>query len=226
MGREAIAENKAHCISGWMMRVLWLLALAGLKRLSAKIPQLTYIRKFGSATLHGRQAAVVIAALSILMLLSACAVQGGSALKSGTATLPEVLAAMGEPVMRWRADDGGEQLVYPRGPAGTQTFMVFIGADGRLQRIEGVLDVAHFARIEPGRSDKTAVLRLLGPSQPQWTVYFPARDELVWEWRFCDEGSKLARFDVLFDATSGIVRSSYQRPDYMGPDGIVPFCGH
>jgi hypothetical protein len=78
--------------------------------------------------------------------------------------------------------------------------MVFIDPDGRLQQIEAVLDMEHFARIEPGKSDQESVLRLIGPPVPQWTNYFKARDELVWEWQFCDAWNQLARFDVLFDA--------------------------
>ena len=163
--------------------------------------------------------------MGAVVLLAACAGYSGSNLKPGLSTLPEVVASMGEPALRWKDPDGGEQLAYPRGPAGTQTFMVFMGADGRLDRIDGVLDMAHFARIESGKSDKAAVLRLLGPSQPQWTEYFKARDELVWEWRFCDSWSQMAFFDVLFDATTGIVRTSYQRPDLSGMDGAVPACG-
>lgn len=177
--------------------------------------------------MHGAYSVLVrMLMVSVALVLSGCAAYGGSKLEPGVATLPEVIVEMGEPALRWQDADGGAQLAYPRGPAGTQTFMVFLGADGRLQRIEGVLDMAHFARIEPGKSDKAAVLRLLGPSQAHWTAYFAARDELVWEWRFCDAASKLALFDVLFDATTGFVRTSYQRPDYVGPDGIVPFCGH
>lgn len=52
------------------------------------------------------------------------------------------------------------------------------------------------------------VLRILGPAEPSWTVYFKARDELVWEWRYCDEWNELARFNVLFDGTKGTVRST------------------
>ena len=40
------------------------------------------------------------------------------------------------------------------------------------------------------------------------TLYFAARDELVWEWRWCDDWSEPARFNVLFDGTSGKVRST------------------
>mgnify|MGYP000882926848 CR=1 FL=1 len=164
--------------------------------------------------------------LALVILLSACAAYSGYGLKPGVATASDVIATMGTPAMRWLDADGSEQLAYPRGPSGPQTFMVFIAPDGRLQRIEQVLNMEHFARIEPGKSDREAVLRLLGPPAPQWTEYFKARNELVWEWQFCDAWNQLARFDVLFDASTGIVRTSYQRQALMGPNGVAPFCGH
>ena len=151
--------------------------------------------------------------ITSLLLLSACASYSGRGLNPGEAMLNDVVTVMGEPAMRWQDADGREQLAYPRGPEGLQTFMVFIGPDGRLERIEGVLDSKHFARIRNGQSDQAEVLRLLGPSYPYWTAYFKARDELVWEWRFCNDWNEVAKFDVLFDATTGIVRSTYQRTD-------------
>ena len=151
--------------------------------------------------------------IGCVLLLSACASYSGRGLNPGEATLNDVVTVMGEPAMRWQDADGREQLAYPRGPEGMQTFMAFVGADGRLERIEGVLDSKHFARIRNGQSDKAEVLRLLGPSYPYWTAYFKARDELVWEWRFCNDWNEVAKFDVLFDATTGIVRSTYQRSD-------------
>jgi hypothetical protein len=160
-----------------------------------------------------------------VFVLSACASYSGSNLKAGVSTLDEVVASMGEPAMRWKDADGQEQLAYPRGPVGTQTFMAFIGANGRLERIEPVLNNAHFARIEPGKSDKVSILRLLGPSQPQWTVYYQARDEVDWEWRYCDSLNLTAFFGVAFDATTWVVRSTYSRPDYEWPRGVVPTCG-
>lgn len=172
------------------------------------------------------QVLACIALAGSAIFLTACAGYSGSNLKPGVATLPDVVASMGEPAMRWKEADGREQLAYPRGPEGLQTFMAFIAADGRLEKIEGVLDTPHFARIENGKSDKAAVLRVLGPPQPDWTVYFKARDELVWEWHICDDYNQQAYFDVLFDATSGIVRTTMQRPDPSGTDGGVPMCAH
>ena len=78
--------------------------------------------------------------VSVIVLLSACASYSGRTLENGVSTLPEVVATLGEPAMRWKDDDGREQLAYPRGPYGTQTFMALMSADGRLERIEGVLE--------------------------------------------------------------------------------------
>ena len=124
--------------------------------------------------------------LCIALSLSACAGVGGSDLKPGVSGLSDVIASMGAPAMRWKDADGREQLAYPRGPAATQTFMVFVGPDGRLERIEKALNMENFSRIQSGKSDMAVVLRLLGPVPPQNVTYFKARDELVWSWLFCD----------------------------------------
>ena len=133
----------------------------------------------------------------------------GSGLRPGDSSLAEVMSVMGTPAMRWNDENGGIQLAYPRGPMGYHTFMAYLGPDEKLKRIENVMDPAAFARIQKGMG-KEEVLRVLGPSQPQWTAYFKARDELVWEWRFCNDWNQPARFDVLFDGTSGTVRTTQQ----------------
>jgi hypothetical protein len=161
-----------------------------------------------------------------VLALSACASYSGRNLKPGESMLTEVIESMGAPVMRWKDPDGREQLAYPRGPAGTQTFMVFIAPDGRLERIEKVLDMEHFAKIQNDKSDMVSVMRLLGPIWPQNEVYFEARDELVWSWLFCDTWNQESYFDVLFDGATGIVRTTQQRPNSSGWDGVAPSCGH
>ena len=35
----------------------------------------------------------------------------------------------------------------------------------------------------------------------------------------------MAKFDVVFDATTRQVRTSHSRPDHRGPEGVVPTCG-
>jgi len=141
------------------------------------------------------------------LLLGACWAYLGYGLKPGEDRLEDVVHALGQPAMRWQNADSSEQLAFPRGPMGYRTYMVTIDIDGKLRQIENVLDEKNFARIQPGMS-KEEVLRILGPSYPNWTVYFERRDELVWEWRYCDAWSEAARFNVLFDNTRGTVRST------------------
>ena len=159
------------------------------------------------------------------LLLAACASYSGSGLKPGEAQVEDVLNVMGQPAMRWQDSDGSRQLAYPRG---IHTFMARIGKDGKLQRIENVMNMKTFAQIRPGMT-KSQVLRILGPSFSPGTAYYKARDELVWEWRYCDEWNERARFDVLFDGSKEMVRSTLSQTESQmglcGPDGIC-ICAH
>lgn len=145
--------------------------------------------------------------LMILLLLAGCASYSGRGLVAGQSPVSDVIAVMGEPRMQWADADGSRRFAYPRGPMGVDTYMVRIGANGKLLDIANVLTVKEFARIEAGMS-KDQVLRMLGPPEPSWTVYFKQRDELVWEWRYAQRPNFFARFYILFDGTKGIVRST------------------
>ena len=153
--------------------------------------------------------------LSLLSLLGACAAYSGSGLQPGVTRLAEVEQSMGQPALRWHNADGSQQLAYPRGPAGFDTFMVSLGPDGRLQSIENVLDARHLERIRPGMNQEQ-VLRTLGPPDRDCTVYFKARDELVWDWRFRAVSGEASRMLVLFDNSAGTVRSTMVLPERKG----------
>jgi len=157
----------------------------------------------------------ILSALS----LAACASYSGRGLKPGGDRVENVLQVMGQPAARWQNADASTQLAYTRGPMGVETFMVTIAKDSKLRQVENVLDEKSFARIQHGMS-KEEVLHILGPSYPGWTAYFERRDELVWEWRYCDAWREQARFDVLFDNTKGTVRSTMSLTESQ-----LGFCG-
>ncbi len=150
-----------------------------------------------------------------LPLLCHCASYSGYGLKPGQSTLNDVLAAMGEPAARWEAPDHSVQLSYPKGPAGFRSYMVYLDPAGRLQDIQNVMDRAHFDKITRGMAGDD-VLKTLGPPVPEWTQYFPARRELVWEWHYCNESSEASRFDVLLDGDRRDVRSTMSWIEYCG----------
>lgn len=150
--------------------------------------------------------------LPTLAFLAACTSMHVNSLKPGLDTAADVQRLVGEPAMRWQDSDGSVQLSYPGGSAGsTDSYMVRIGADGKVQSVENVLDSTHFAQIQAGMS-KEQVLRILGPSIASETIYFERRNELAWTWYFRDYDD-VARFNVLFDATKGTVRTT----------GVTPF---
>lgn len=148
-----------------------------------------------------------IIALIWTVLIAGCATYDGRGLQPGVSSLDEVIQLMGEPPMRFDEPDGSQLLAYPRGPAGYHTYMLRIDPGGLLISRENVLEPKHFARLRQGMTEDE-VLRVIGPPWPNWTIYFAARDELVWEWRWCDDFGEPARFNVLFDGSTRQLRST------------------
>jgi len=170
------------------------------------------------------QVSLAAGGMCISAAVAGCTSYGNEGLVPGQSTLADVHAAMGKPAMQWVNPDQSMQLSYPRGPAGFHSYMVYLDPSGRVVRVQNVMDSSSFYRIEPGMSEQD-VLRILGPSVPHWTAVFLARRELVWEWRYCDEFAQAARFDVLFDADSHKVRTSYGHPEMF--DQLDPrICAH
>jgi hypothetical protein len=146
----------------------------------------------------------------LALLLAGCAAvagYSGRGLIPGQAQEADVRASMGEPALTYQPPEGGRVLLYPRGPQGYHTFRVTLDAAGRLVSIENVLTPRGFARVLPG-NDQEIVRRTLGP--PREITTYARRNEEVWEWRFCDDFSESARFYVIFDQPTGLVKSSGQ----------------
>jgi hypothetical protein len=167
--------------------------------------------------------------LMVVGLLTGCAGYDAAGKVPVDARLADVERTMGIPSLRWREADGGEVLVYPFGPMGFHTFFVRGDAQGRFVSRENVLTMRHFSRIKADMTQED-VVRTIGPPAPEWTVYFKARDELVWEWRYCDDWNEPARFDVLFDGTTKRVRSTMASTErsrnIWGGGDRRAWCGH
>ena len=170
-----------------------------------------------AASNRGRSLAAVA-----LLGLSACTSTGPTGLTPGSSTLSDVEARLGRPAMNWKNADGSRQLAFAQGPAGTQTFMVFIAPDGRLQRIVGVLNDDFFGLIKPGMTQEQ-VLRLLGPAGQPATPY-RRTDSFAWTWLYCQSQNVMQYFDVSFDATTGLVRGAGQHLYTRGYMPDTPQC--
>jgi len=151
------------------------------------------------------------ALLALAVLPAACA--NFSAISPGDSA-QDVEARVGAPGTVWKNADGSEVWEYPMGPSGVQTFMIDIGPDRAVRAVRQVLTEEYFAKVVAGMS-REDVRRLLGRPREVW--YFPARDEEVWTWRYLEVNYRF--FNVLFDRTSGTVRTTLRLDEVFLPSG-------
>ena len=121
---------------------------------------------------------------------------------------------VGRPSTVWKNPDGSELWQYPQGYYATQTFMITIGPDRRVQEVHQALSEPYFSKIYAGMS-KDDVFRMLGRPREVWD--FPARDEQTWTWRYKDTNYMF--FNVLFDESASTVRSIQRLQEIQFLDG-------
>ena len=86
-----------------------------------------------------------------------------------------------KPFRVWPEANGASSWEYPQGPMGRYTHMVRIGPDGRLIRVDQVLDWPFFMKLQPGMPTQE-VEKTLG--RPYSKTYMPLQNENVWAWRW------------------------------------------
>ena len=153
----------------------------------------------------------ILAAIFLATALAGCAAYtayGGAGLQPGSSTEAQVRATMGSPALAFANPDGTRLLAYPRGPLGTQTFMVDIDADGRLRAIRQVLNDDTFYRIQPGLTEED-ILRMIGP--PGDRMAFSLSGNYAWDYRFVDTWGYTAIFSVTFNRDHVVVSKISQR---------------
>ncbi|WP_250450416.1 outer membrane protein assembly factor BamE [Caballeronia sp. ATUFL_M2_KS44] len=123
-------------------------------------------------------------------------------LKPGVTTEAQIRSQMGEPERERTFTDGSKRLEYPRGPAGTNTYMVDLDPDGLFVSVTQVLTAENFAKVRPGMTEDE-VRRLLG--KPTTVAEYRLKQEHVWSWHWLEDG---VNRDAMFNA-------------HFGPDGTV-----
>ena len=151
-----------------------------------------------------------LAILLPVLLAAACASYSGAGLQPGVSSVQEVHRLMGPPALELPNPDGSRQLAYPRGPLGTETYMVHVGRDGLVQGVEQVLRDERFYRIVPGIT-RDDVLRLIGP--PSEVMDFPRLQQVAWEYRYQDTWGYIAFLSVMIDREGKVVGRTTRRID-------------
>jgi outer membrane protein assembly factor BamE (lipoprotein component of BamABCDE complex) len=153
-----------------------------------------------------------LAAVLVTGMLAACDPSGRgyedrrlARLKEGQSTEQDVIKVFGKPAAV-RDVGGGRGLVYPLGPEAPYTLLLKIDPKGRYQGRENLLTRPNFERINMG-TRQTEVLALLGP--PTRTQAIAPKNQVAWEWRFQEGGSRRV-FVVTFDQAGRIVATAIE----------------
>ena len=150
-------------------------------------------------------------------LLGGCAAIGMARLESEKSTEADVRQALGEPARVFTAADGSRQLAFTSGPAGTQTHMAFLAADGRLLWLEQVLTEQTIARISPGSTTAAELERLIGP--PWRKIDFANKRAEAWDYVLQDTGGYVVDFSVMVGRDGVVTEKVYVRR-MLGEPGI------
>ena len=121
---------------------------------------------------------------------------------------------MGNPALEFTNDDGTVTWEYTRQPAGVHCYMITLGPDQVVRKLEQVLNESSYAKAREGMT-RDQVRRLLG--KPANKMVFDNLREEVWEWKI--EGvppNQPTFFNVYFDTGSGLVKKAGKRVEAVG----------
>lgn len=144
--------------------------------------------------------ALALVSTALALVLTACGSMP-EAVALGTSRA-DIEQHLGTPTAVHALADG-TRLQYSRQPSGQQVFNLDLDAQGRLARVDQVLDVEWLQRIEVDRWTREDVLRQFGrPALVERVARFEGD---VWTYRYLEPFS-LARLAHIHIDTRGIVR--------------------
>jgi hypothetical protein len=159
-----------------------------------------------------------VAALAAILVLAGCA-GFGSRFRPGVTGQNEVQQEMGKPRVVLQSNDDITIWQYPTGPEGLLTYIARFDSKKMLLSFEQVLDDAHFAKIEIGKTTSNEVNSLIGP--PRRTIDFPRQRHTAWDYLYRDLWGFRVEQSIVFDAAGVVVSKPQQRLDDNG-NGAVP----
>jgi len=139
-----------------------------------------------------------LTALLVIAVLAGCASPRSFAPGS---SIVDVRAKVGTPT-DIRFDRNGDELwEYAQGPEGTETYLVRVGADGKVKEVAQILTDDQLMKIVPGTMTKADVRNLLGrPSDQTFTGA-----GTVWSWRFKRDGVQPGYLTVRFNPDNTVM---------------------
>jgi len=154
--------------------------------------------------------ALRLALLSAAAGIAACSAFAPVSVRPGQSA-DDVARSLGQATGRYALPQGGTRLEYARGPFGKQTYMIDLGADGKVQTVRQVLTEANFATIQPGESRDDVLLKLGRPSERRGAF----RNTELWAYRY---DAIFCQWFVVTMNPDGRVRDTGYVPDPLCDD--------
>jgi len=153
----------------------------------------------------------ILTTLTALLAIAALAGCASPRSFAPGSSIVDVRARVGTPT-DIRFDRNGDELwEYAQGPEGFETYVVRVGADGKVKEVSQVLTDEQLMKVIPATMTKADARNLLGrPSDETFTGA-----GTVWSWRFKRNGVQPGYLTVRFNPDNTV----YERIAIMDPSG-------
>jgi hypothetical protein len=136
---------------------------------------------------------LTILALSLAGFLAGCGSTGS--LVPGQSSQADVRARLGAPTEVRKDRNGDELWEYAGGAEGHETYLVRIGADGKVKEVTQLVTEERLLTLVPGRTTRPEVRTLLGrPAEERMTGVGE-----TWSWRYVADGGLRGHLYVSFN---------------------------
>jgi len=137
--------------------------------------------------------------LSIVGLIFACVLAGCAGYRPPADLIgqsrADLISRMGQPEREYPSP-AGQKLHYPRGPAGSHTYFVYLDSSDRVIRWEQVLTEERFGTIRPGMT-REQVRQVLGAPLLN-PLFRPDRWDYVFRYQYPNGRAELRRVALIF----------------------------
>lgn len=156
-----------------------------------------------------------------------CAALAGCA--SPVATLPrgtplaQAEASLGRPNYTCTLEDGRQRVIWSRQPFGQFAWGTNVNADGSIEGVEALLTDKNFRKLAQGSWTPEQVLCEFGPPAEKGGVGLPSNLQIVWSYRYQQDGVWNSMMHVYFGKDGERVTRFHPGPDPMYEEKHWPF---
>lgn len=161
---------------------------------------------------RARSAKSAWAALLLSAVLAACA--SPTTIPPGT-PLAQAEATLGRPNYTCQLEDGRQRVIWSRQPLGQFAWGTNVNTDGSITGIEALLTDKNFRKLGQGDWTPEQVQCEFGPPAEKGGVGLPSNLQIVWSYRYQQDGVWNSMMHVYFGRDGKRVTRFHPGPDPM-----------